>query len=87
MELQGVEWHAGITTNQAQEVWSLLRAMITAQGGSPHSCSKTDCSHCESRVMWYQLALELVKAMNPEYSAHPPDVSVFPVIFLNFYTF
>lgn len=88
MELQGVEWHAGVSTPLAQDVWALLRTMLTTQWAAPplepstlrtrmcgRCCARRECSQCEARVIWYQLALELVQAMNPEHSAHPPDVS------------
>jgi len=75
MDLQGVEWHAGVSTTHAQGVWVLLRLILTSQWAAPHSCGTRDCRVCEARVMCYQLALELVKAMNPLETAHPPDVS------------
>lgn len=75
MELQNTDKHSGITTSLAQDVWQLLRSMLTAQWSAPHHCERRECSHCEARVMWHQLALELVTIINPEMTAHPPDVS------------
>lgn len=75
MELQSTEKHGGITSPPAQEVWHLLKFMLTAQWSSAHECDLRECAHCEARVMWYQLVLELVTMINPEETAHPPDVS------------
>lgn len=77
MELQNTEKHSGLATSLAQDVWHLLRSMLSAQWTSAHHCERRECSHCEARVMWYQLALELVTLINPENTAHPPDVSTF----------
>lgn len=76
MELQSTEKHSGLSTSLAQDVWHLLRSMLSAVWTTAHQkCERRECGHCEARVMWYQLALELVALINPENTAHPPDVS------------
>ncbi|XP_052119474.1 protein unc-79 homolog isoform X4 [Frankliniella occidentalis] len=74
MELQEVEPHIGITTSTAQDACRLLKAMVGASWNGTHTCTdRTECMFCESCVMWYQLALQLVKFLAPENPAHPPD--------------
>ena len=76
MELQEVEPHTGITTTTAQDACRLLKTMVGASWNGTHSCSdRSECMFCESCVMWYQLALQLVKFLAPQNPAHPPDVS------------
>lgn len=77
MELQEMEPHMGITTSSAQDACRLLKAMVAASWNGTHTCSdRSECMYCESCVMWYQLALQLVKFLSPENPAHPPDVSI-----------
>lgn len=75
MDLQNTEKHSGISTSLAQDIWQLLKSMLTAQWSAAHVCEQRECAHCEARVMWYQLVLQLVTIVNPEETAHPPDVS------------
>ncbi|XP_068085270.1 protein unc-79 homolog [Anabrus simplex] len=78
LELQEVEKHSGVHTTLAQDVCKLLKGMVSVSWTDGHACSsnKDECLFCESCVMWYQLALELVEFLAPESPAHPPDVSI-----------
>ena len=77
LELQEVEPHNGLSTSICQDCCRLLKAMVGATWTGTHTCDdETECVLCESCVMWYQLALKLVKFLSPEEPAEPPDVSV-----------
>jgi hypothetical protein len=76
MELQDIDKHTGLNSSLCKDVCWLLKCMITAAWIGNHSCStKSECSYCESSIMWHQLSLQLVKYLSPIYPAHPPDVS------------
>lgn len=76
MELQNIDKHTGLNSSLCKDVCSLLKCMITSDWIGTHICnSKTECTHCESCVMWHQLSLLLVKYLSPIYPARPPDVS------------
>lgn len=80
MELQDVGKHVGLTSALCHEVFRLLKSMVTATWIESHNCtSNTECSYCESSIMWHQLCLQLIKFLSPTYPAHPPDVSFFLV--------
>lgn len=75
MELQDIDKHTGLNSSLCKDVCWLLKCMITAAWIGNHSCSsKSECSYCESSIMWHQLSLQLVKYLSPIYPAHPPDV-------------
>lgn len=77
MELQAIDKHTGINSSLCKDVCLLLKCMITAAWIGNHSCSlRTECTYCESSVMWHQLSLQLIKYLLPIYPAHPPDVSI-----------
>lgn len=75
MELQDIDKHTGLNSSLCKDVCWLLKCMITAAWIGSHSClSKSECSYCESSIMWHQLSLQLIKYLSPIYPAHPPDV-------------
>ncbi|XP_049954031.1 protein unc-79 homolog [Schistocerca serialis cubense] len=79
LELQKIERHTGVTGVLSQDVCQLLKAMVAVSWRTGHTCRIDDndqCVFCESCVMWYQLALELVKLFAPQQPAHLPD---FPI--------
>ncbi|XP_045481676.1 protein unc-79 homolog isoform X1 [Harmonia axyridis] len=74
MELQNIDKHTGLNSTLCKDVCWLLKCMITTAWIGTHTCnSKTECTHCESCVMWHQLSLQLVKYLSPIYPARPPD--------------
>ncbi|XP_044257463.1 protein unc-79 homolog isoform X1 [Tribolium madens] len=74
MELQDIDKHTGLNSSLSKDVCWLLKCMITAAWIGNHSCSsKSECSYCESSIMWHQLSLQLIKYLSPIYPAHPPD--------------
>lgn len=76
MELQDIDKHTGLNSSLCKDVCWLLKCMITAAWIGNHTCtSKSECSYCESSIMWHQLSLQLIKYLSPIYPAHPPDVS------------
>lgn len=77
LELQQVDKHEGVHTSLAQDVSRLLKHMLLAAWVGTHSCGRAgakECLFCESCVMWYQLALELVRFLAPLEPVRPPDV-------------
>ncbi|CAG9855370.1 unnamed protein product [Phyllotreta striolata] len=74
MELQDTDKHTGLNSSLCKDVCSLLKCMITAAWIGNHTCSfKTECTYCESSIMWHQLSLQLLKYLSPIHPAHPPD--------------
>nr|XP_023011875.1 protein unc-79 homolog isoform X2 [Leptinotarsa decemlineata] len=74
MELQDTDKHTGLNSTVCKDVCWLLKCMITAAWIGSHSCtSKSECTYCESSIMWHQLSLELLKYLSPVSPAHPPD--------------
>ncbi|KAL3290395.1 hypothetical protein HHI36_023736 [Cryptolaemus montrouzieri] len=74
MELQNIDKHTGLNSTLCKDVCWLLKCMITTAWIGTHTCnSKTECSYCESSVMWHQLSLQLVKYLSPVHPARPPD--------------
>ncbi|RZB38818.1 unc-79 -like [Asbolus verrucosus] len=74
MELQDIDKHTGLNSSLCKDVCWLLKCMITAAWIGNHTCSsKSECSYCESSIMWHQLSLQLIKYLSPVYPAHPPD--------------
>lgn len=75
MILQDIDKHTGLNSSLCKDVCWLLKCMITAAWIGNHDCSpKTECSYCESSIMWHQLSLQLIKYLSPISPAHPPDV-------------
>lgn len=75
MELQDIDKHTGLNSSLCKDVCWLLKCMITAAWIGSHTCSfKSECSYCESSIMWHQLSFQLIKYLLPIYPAHPPDV-------------
>lgn len=79
MELQDVEQHQGITTSVSENVFRLMKCMVTATAGvksENHVCSdKVECMICEAHVMWHQLATKIIQFLAPRKPVRPPDVS------------
>ncbi|XP_056646981.1 protein unc-79 homolog isoform X3 [Diorhabda sublineata] len=74
MELQDTDKHTGLNSSLCKDVCWLLKCMITAAWIGNHSCSlKSECTYCESSIMWHQLSLQLLKYLSPIHPAHPPD--------------
>ncbi|KAK9889170.1 hypothetical protein WA026_004451 [Henosepilachna vigintioctopunctata] len=74
MELQNIDKHTGLNSTLCKDVCWLLKCMITAAWIGTHKCnSSTECSYCESSVIWHQLSLQLVKYLSPIHPARPPD--------------
>lgn len=76
MELQSVDKHTGINTWVCQDACHLMKSIVASNWNSCHTCiSDTECTYCESRVIWHQLCLQLITYIVPENPAYPPDVS------------
>ncbi|XP_072402043.1 protein unc-79 homolog isoform X3 [Diabrotica undecimpunctata] len=74
MELQDTDKHTGLNSSLCKDVCWLLKCMITAAWIANHSCSlKSECTYCESSIMWHQLSLQILKYLSPIYPAYPPD--------------
>ncbi|KAJ8981492.1 hypothetical protein NQ317_007018 [Molorchus minor] len=74
MELQDIDKHTGLNSSLCKNVCWLLKSMITTAWIGNHSCLlKSECTYCESSVMWHQLSLQLIKYLLPIYPAHPAD--------------
>ncbi|XP_032682267.1 protein unc-79 homolog isoform X3 [Odontomachus brunneus] len=78
MELQGVDKHTGINTWVCQDACHLMKSIVASNWNSCHTCniSDTECTYCESRVIWHQLCLQLITYIVPENPAYPPDTIV-----------
>lgn len=75
MELQDIDKHTGINSSLSKDVCRLLKSMLSADWTGNHVCNnKSECSYCESSIMWHQLSLYLIKYLSPIYPVHPPDV-------------
>lgn len=80
MELQDIEKHTGINTWICKNACHLMKSTVAANWGNGHSCDiDSECTYCESRVIWHQLCLQLLTYMAQENPAHPADVSLFPL--------
>ncbi|CAK9822552.1 Protein unc-79 homolog [Anthophora retusa] len=74
MELQNIDKHTGINTWVCRDACRLMKSIIASNWNSCHVCNTdTECTYCESRVMWHQLCMQLVTYMAPENPAYPPD--------------
>ncbi|XP_067215729.1 protein unc-79 homolog isoform X2 [Linepithema humile] len=75
MELQNVDKHTGINTSVCRDACYLMKSIVASNWNNCHVCSVSDseCTYCESRVIWHQLCLQLITYMAPENPAHPPD--------------
>ncbi|XP_048512569.1 protein unc-79 homolog isoform X11 [Athalia rosae] len=77
MELQDIDKHTGINTWVCRDACGLMKSMVAATWSGSHSCAvDSECTYCESRVIWHQLCLQLVTYMAPENPAHPPDAII-----------
>ncbi|KAG7202977.1 hypothetical protein KM043_010111 [Ampulex compressa] len=77
MELQDVDKHTGISTWVCRDACHLMKSIVASNWNNCHVCSAdTECTYCESRVIWHQLCLQLVTYMAPENPAYPPDTIV-----------
>ncbi|XP_076762511.1 UNC-79 domain-containing protein isoform X6 [Xylocopa sonorina] len=74
MELQSVDKHTGINTWVCRDACRLMKSIVASNWNNCHVCNTdTECTYCESRVIWHQLCLQLVSYMAPENPAYPPD--------------
>lgn len=69
--------HTGINTWVCRDACHLMKSIVASNWNNCHICdaSDTECTYCESRVIWHQLCLQLITYMAPENPAYPPDVS------------
>ncbi|XP_063983209.1 protein unc-79 homolog isoform X2 [Diachasmimorpha longicaudata] len=75
MELQDIDKHTGINTWVCRDACHLMKSIVAANWNDCHSCKEeSECTYCESRVIWHQLCLQLVMYLCPENAANPPDV-------------
>lgn len=76
MELQNIDKHTGINTWVCRDACRLMKSIVASNWNNCHVCNAdTECTYCESSVIWHQLCLQLVTYMAPENPAYPPDVS------------
>ncbi|KOX78817.1 Protein unc-79 like protein, partial [Melipona quadrifasciata] len=76
MELQNIDKHTGINTWVCRDACRLMKSIVASNWNNRHVCSTdTECTYCESSVIWHQLCLQLVTYMAPENPAYPPDVT------------
>lgn len=76
MELQNVDKHTGISTWVCKDACRLMKSILASNWNNCHVCgTNSECTYCESSVIWHQLCLQLVTYMAPENPAYPPDVS------------
>lgn len=76
MELQNVDKHTGIGTWVCKDACRLMKSILASNWNNCHVCAtNSECTYCESSVIWHQLCLQLVTYMAPENLAYPPDVS------------
>lgn len=76
MELQNIDKHTGINTSICKDACRLMKSIVASNWNNCHVCNAdTECTYCESSVIWHQLCLQLVTYMAPENPAYPPDVS------------
>nr|XP_012153958.1 PREDICTED: protein unc-79 homolog [Megachile rotundata] len=74
MELQNIDKHTGINTWVCRDACKLMKSIVASNWNNCHMCNTdTECTYCESRVIWHQLCLQLVTYMAPENPAYPPD--------------
>ncbi|CAL7949507.1 unnamed protein product [Xylocopa violacea] len=74
MELQSVDKHTGINSWVCRDACRLMKSIVASNWNNCHVCNTdTECTYCESRVIWHQLCLQLVSYMAPENPAYPPD--------------
>ncbi|XP_012272273.1 protein unc-79 homolog [Orussus abietinus] len=77
MELQDMDKHTGINTWVCRDACHLMKSIVAATWSGSHICKEdSECTYCESRVVWHQLCLQLITYMAPEYPAYPPDTIV-----------
>ncbi|XP_072766929.1 protein unc-79 homolog isoform X2 [Anoplolepis gracilipes] len=78
MELQNMDKHTGINTWICRDACHLMKSIVASNWNNCHVCdvSDTECTYCESRVIWHQLCLQLITYMAPENPAYPPDTIV-----------
>ncbi|XP_043792736.1 protein unc-79 homolog isoform X9 [Apis laboriosa] len=74
MELQNVDKHTGIGTWVCKDACRLMKSILASNWNNCHVCgTNSECTYCESSVIWHQLCLQLVTYMAPENPAYPPD--------------
>ncbi|KAK9304372.1 hypothetical protein QLX08_004330 [Tetragonisca angustula] len=74
MELQNIDKHTGINTWVCRDACRLMKSIVASNWNNCHVCNtNTECTYCESSVIWHQLCLQLVTYMAPENPAYPPD--------------
>ncbi|XP_017885375.1 protein unc-79 homolog isoform X4 [Ceratina calcarata] len=74
MELQNVDKHTGINTWVCRDACRLMKSIVASNWNNRHICNTdSECTYCESRVIWHQLCFQLVTYMAPENPAYPPD--------------
>ncbi|KAG9433958.1 protein unc-79 isoform X9 [Apis mellifera carnica] len=74
MELQNVDKHTGIGTWVCKDACRLMKSILASNWNNCHVCAtNSECTYCESSVIWHQLCLQLVTYMAPENPAYPPD--------------
>ncbi|XP_024935949.1 protein unc-79 homolog isoform X2 [Cephus cinctus] len=77
MALQDIDKHTGINSWVCRDACHLMKSMVAATWSGSHVCKvDSECTYCESRVIWHQLCLQLVTYMAPEEPAHPPDLII-----------
>ncbi|XP_043278465.1 protein unc-79 homolog isoform X2 [Venturia canescens] len=75
MELQDIDKHTGINTWVCRDACHLMKSIVSANWNDCHVCkADSECTYCESRVIWHQLCLQLIIYMAPQNPAYPPDV-------------
>ncbi|KAL7288287.1 hypothetical protein TKK_0017625 [Trichogramma kaykai] len=77
MDLQIMEKHAGINNWVGQKVSLLLKNVNVPTLMAHHNCNDiSECTFCESTVIWYQLSLQLLTYIAPQQFIATLDVSI-----------
>ncbi|XP_059468536.1 protein unc-79 homolog isoform X3 [Neocloeon triangulifer] len=79
MQLQSMERHSGIWGALATDICRLLRNMIISPWVTSHRCDEKrgeECLFCESRVIWHQMALNLVTYIAPDLPQQQPESEI-----------
>lgn len=76
IELQDIDKNAGIYSSTCRESCDLMKLILETNLSADHTCLiSSECTYCESKIVWYQLCLQLLTYLAPSTLAHPPDVS------------
>lgn len=80
IELQDIDKNAGIYSSTCRESCYLMKLIMETSWSNNHTCLTTsECTFCESKIVWYQLCLQLLTYLAPSNLAHPPDVSNYSI--------